>query len=228
MKQLSTALALAALFASVQANAVTLTLDADDYVPATVIGPTPDIAVSYVNHNNGDNFLSYTAALAVTEPSCTTYAVCKAPTGTVVMSNGTLVGGVLQPSSTGEMINMYVRMLPDGSGNPIQLTPARLASMQAFRAIRLDFTNPTDFVSVDFYGATDSIRAFAFDSTGTLLGVTESTSGSTRTLGPGCSGPGCSTWVQTKNVTSATANISFIILGSSSSATYPDAVRFNP
>jgi hypothetical protein len=227
MKQLTTALVVAGLLTSVQARAVTLTIEPDDYTPGTAIGPTPDAAVSYVNHNDWDNFLTYTAAIAATEPSCTVYTVCKAPTGTVIMSDGRLVNGVLQPGPTLNMTAMFVGLLDNGTG-PVQLTPTRLTTMRYFRGIRLDFTVPTDSVSVDLYNTTDLIRAFAFDASGTLLSITESSTITQRQMAPNCTFPSaCLVWEQTKSVTRPAADISFIILGSSSSAAYPDAVRFN-
>lgn len=217
------------LIVSGAANAVIVTIDADDYAIGTVIGPTPDAAISYLNHKRGEPFFTYRAAIAALEPTCILYTVCAASTGTQVLSDGTLKNGQLQPHGTGELINIFYGGLTPGQPGK-KLDSATMAEMRDFYAMRVDFSSPTDFFAADLYGeASDTVFLLTFDREGTFLSNSSSTANvSIKEMGPDCTPSyACRRIEYAVQQQHDTADIAFVIYGSISSVLYPDAIRFN-
>jgi hypothetical protein len=216
LNSLILSLSLLALTGTVQASLITI--EPDDYAHGTVIGPTADASLSFMSHRQGDEFFTFQAAIAAIEPSCTLYATCAAPTGTHVLSDGSLSNGQLQPGATFNLGRFFFVVPPEG---------ATIAQQQTFTGLRVDFAEPTNFFSADFFNRSSDIPAIlAFAQDGTLLSRTSSgLTEERRTLGPGCT-VDCTRFALTVTTLRDAADIAFVVVGSTDSATGVDAVRF--
>jgi hypothetical protein len=216
-------LALSLLALSGAANATIITIEPDDYAHGSVILPSHGASIAFVQHQNQSSQLTYRAAIAAFEITCADPVLCSAPTGTQVLSDGTLRNGQLARGVTSNL--NALRFGPLTVGTDLDDV---LSSLNAFTGVRVDFDAPTNFFGADLFSFPgDTVDVYAFSSEGVLLSRTNS-AGMT-TLDPDCSSPmstQCARYRYNMQVSHDTADIGFVIFGSSGSPAFVDAIRF--
>jgi hypothetical protein len=214
--------ALLVLLLSATANATIITIEPDDYAHGTVILPSDGASISFIHHAFHARDFTSRAAIAAFEITCVDTAHCSAPTGTHILSDGTLRDGELARGATRGLAAIRDHTTAD-------IGPDALETLGEFVAVRVDFAAPTKYFGADlfsFHG--DSVALYAFAQDGTFLSRILSDTAGMQFIAPNCDGPGstCARHRYNMQVWHDTADIAFVIFGSTDAQVFADAVRF--
>jgi hypothetical protein len=143
-------------------------IDPNDFASGSLItGNTPGATITHITHGGFDPYVSTRAVFAIEHPTCAIYFPCAAPTGTNVLWHGSWP---LQGDVTISGGLQSFRETPIGTD---VFSPEYLQTTHNFSAIRLDFDNPIDYLSVDFVSRTAELFALVLlDLDGNMLGYT--------------------------------------------------------
>lgn len=202
-------------------------IDPNAYASGSMVtGTTPGVTLTQIAHRYGESYLTTHAVFAVEVPECVgagTGWPCAAPTGTQVLWGGDL-NGANQPvlQTTGNLL--YLEHVAPGTD---LFSADFLQTTGYYSALRVDFENPVDYLSVDFFSlAGDQFGLFLFDATGSLLDLVR-WCGHCGELRPLPDVPSIGYWVDTAAVQRSSADVSFALLGGIQSGAGVGGIRFS-